>query len=160
MPVSPSCCSAHDILGASCLAVIASYIPYRRGFTASKPRHKRGAATIQLGWGVRFAHCCTTTFDAVKTAHLAQLQTLKDISPFRHPLYHPERSGGRPPFRLDQAIHLITRIRPTSPVRRWNIRSSQQGVVLIAQPALACTYQHHSERRSLVIPDCYIEQPP
>jgi hypothetical protein len=142
-------------LGAGCLANIASLVPRsrQRRFT-----HKREAATLQLGWGIQFAHCCRGTFDAVKLAHINHLWAIKDITHLRHPLYLAERPRGRPPFRLDQAIHLITRIKTSSNLgTQWSLRTSQLGIAHSFAYVPTCPYQHHSGRRSLVLQDQHLE---
>ena len=137
-------------LGLFCLTNVASFIPFQ---TKGRRRVKRVTSTVQLGWGFRLAHCCRATFDAVKRAHIDHLRSLGDPACWRHPLYY-ERESGRPPYRLDQAIHLITRIRPSSPRgTQWGIRTSRMGTALSIVRTPACHYQHHSERRSLVIQD-------
>jgi hypothetical protein len=142
--------------GAGCLAIIASLIPRSR---KSRVIHKRESATLQLGWGVQFAHCCRDTFDSVRLAHINHLWSIKDITPLRHPLYHAERPGGRPPYRLDQAIHLITRIKTSHHLgTQWGLRTSQIGIAHSIAYAPTCAYQHHSERRSLVLQDQHLEE--
>jgi hypothetical protein len=142
--------------GAGCLALIASLIPRSR---VGRVKHKRGTATLQLGWGIQFAHCCRSTFDSVRIAHLIHLRSIKDITPLRHPLYLAERPGGRPPYRLDQAIHLITRIKTSNHLgTQWGLRTSQIGIAHSIAYAPACAYQHHSERRSLVLQDQHLEE--
>jgi hypothetical protein len=142
-------------VGAGCLAIIASLVPRsrQRRFT-----HKREAATLQLGWGIQFAHCCRGTFDAVKLAHINHLWAIKDITHLRHPLYLAERPRGRPPFRLDQAIHLITRIKTSHSLgTQWGLRTSQIGIAHSFVYVPTCPYQHHSGRRSLVLQDQHLE---
>jgi hypothetical protein len=155
MPARPQVGPSPIATGAGCLALIASLIPHSRG---GRFKHKRGTATLQLGWGIKFAHCCRSTFDAVRIAHLVHLRAVKDITPLRHPLYLAERSGGRPPYRLDQAIHLITRNKTSNHLgTQWGLRTSQIGIALSIAYTPACAYQHHSERRSLVIQDQHLE---
>jgi hypothetical protein len=140
-------------LGLACIANIVSFIPYQ---TWGGRRVRKAASTVQLGWGVRLAHCGRTTFDAVKRAHIDHIRALGDPARWRHPLFY-ERSSGLPPYRLDQAIHIITRIRPTSPRgTQWGLRTSRMGTALSITRD-RCQYQHHSERRSLVIQDSNFE---
>jgi hypothetical protein len=126
--------------------VILSHVAsYRCNF-----RHFAGTGTIQLGWAVHLAQCSTTTFDAVKKAHLNHLLETKNLAPYRHPLYTSIRPRWYPPYRLDQAIHLITRI-PSSNHSCW---TSPATVRRRGPPP----YQHFSTRRSLIIQDHLYEQ--
>ena len=115
---------------------------------------RRTASTIQLGWGTKLAHCCRATFDAVKIAHASHLGSIGNSDLLRHPLYYAKRSSGQPPYRLDQAIHLITRIRAQSPrAASWRNRANPRGCSRDSALRPACCYQHHSERRTLVLLD-------
>jgi hypothetical protein len=143
-------------LGTLCLSNIAELA--FRSFRGKRVI-RRTANSIQLGWGTKLAQCCRISFDAVKSAHLTHLLSFSSIDTWRHPLFFAERSGGRPPYRLDQAIHLITRIRHSSPkISRLKVHTSSGGVSLHIERAPTCLYQHHSERRTLVISDHLINQ--
>jgi hypothetical protein len=108
---------------------------------ANNQRFRGGQAVIQLGWGVRLAHCSTTILGAVKLAHLNHLYTLEDITPLRNPLY---RSNRAPPFRIAKFSRENSNIKVGEHTTTGHLWTAQHGIQGFFP-------QHFTSRRSLAI---------